>query len=154
MPDKDENRMHGSPIPKEANDGRMLPSPIPSGDQPQQAPEPKHYPPGFLAINMIKTEPHAVQMALDAATVEPPPAQPTAVANVDDPTSGNPQNYGTGRPGAFLHPDDEVRGPPAVAGGPEAVTPGSPNAPPSRHPPGPNNPDNPPNPRHDDKDKK
>jgi hypothetical protein len=90
-------------------------SPIPS-DAPAHpaAPEPKKYPDGFLSIYMLKTEqPHAADLAKHAAGAKPPEAKLPAVANVDDPTSGTPQNRSTGAANAFLAPADVVPAPQA-----------------------------------------
>lgn len=73
------------------------------------APEPKHYPPGFLPIYMLKTEGvMAADMADLAQTADPPTAKPMQLANVDDPSSGLPQNRGTPSANAFLSPIDVV----------------------------------------------
>jgi len=91
------------------SDRTMNPSPIAADGSPEYVPEPKQYPPGFLAIYMLKTEqPHAADMADFATTATPPAPAPAAVANVDDPTSGAPQNRTTPQANAFLSPADVV----------------------------------------------
>src|SRR5215467_3915957 len=94
---------------------QMAPSPIAADGSAPYVPEPKQYPPGFLPIYMLKTEqPHAADMADFASSATPPAAAAPAIANVDDPTSGRPQNRATSAANAFLSPADVVP-PPAPA---------------------------------------